>query len=302
MNRESFEYKDYSMNLVDPTELHELVEALSVQDILTLAVNDEGVRADHSHYKELYDIQTEYIERYVEKLPNFDNTYLKKNIKFLLKHHNLKMNELERVLGISKGYLSRTMKKEALRKLSIDVAWKIANVFGVELDKMIDTDFSEKDGNVEIIRGFLRTLQDESDAAVMVWKDLGGETKEADDVIKKIPLFKVKKDEVYYLLPDGKEAAVKGDIFMTEDSDELRSLILIPYRMGRKTLFAFAFYWENSQKGMQVERIFSSGDDRSGALDTQAKILYECVKAHLGDIPLSSDMKEFMKKFTMKER
>ena len=41
---------------------------------------------------------------------------LKKNLAFLLKKYNLKMGDLEKILGISAGYISRTAKENSTKK------------------------------------------------------------------------------------------------------------------------------------------------------------------------------------------
>lgn len=305
MKNETFEYAGKSIELVAPSDLHGLVEALSVQDILKMAVGDKSVDTEKAkHYKELLGHQTDYIEHYADDLPDYDNTYLNKNIKFLLKQHKLRMRDLENVIGVTKGYISRTMKKEAFRKLSIDVAWKIANVFGVELDKMIDTDFSVQSGNLELVRGFLRMLREQSDAFAMEWQNMGGVSKPLDDFFEDISLFSEGNSpkEVLYHPEKGVVMILSGDIYSTNDSDDLRLLSILPYQNDGKTHYDLVFFWEDKEKGKQSETVFRSEDDGTGTLDTQAKILYECIKAHMDDVPLEPDMKEFMKKYLMRGR
>ena len=43
------------------------------------------------------------------------------------------MGDLERLLGISAGYISRTVKENSSKKLSIDVVWKIAELFEISV-------------------------------------------------------------------------------------------------------------------------------------------------------------------------
>ena len=174
-------------------------------------------------------------------------------------------------------------------------------MFGVELDKMIDTDFSEKNGNLDLIQGFIRALQTESDAAAMAWRNVGGvtgplETAPAD-------FSGIISDKEGYMSQEGDRVQLAGDVFVTRDSDELRTLGILPYKRGKKTHYDFVFFWiEEKADKPQAERAFGTEDDKTGVLDTQAKVLYECVRSHLEDVPLSPEMKEFMKKFIVKGR
>lgn len=60
--------------------------------------------------------QEDYITGYIEFCGYFDNTTLANNIIYLVKKNNMYIGELEQLIGISTGYISRTIKK-ILRKI-----------------------------------------------------------------------------------------------------------------------------------------------------------------------------------------
>lgn len=82
-------------------------------------------------------MQENYIAMYVENLGKFDNSKLASNIAYLCKSAGLRISDLETALGISAGYISRTMKQTSKEKMSIDLVWKISKLFGRKLEDMI---------------------------------------------------------------------------------------------------------------------------------------------------------------------
>lgn len=56
------------------------------------------------------------------------------NIKLLCKLHNLKIGELEDVVGVSQGYFSRF--KINTRNMSLDTAYKVSQHFNISMDEL----------------------------------------------------------------------------------------------------------------------------------------------------------------------
>ena len=65
-----------------------------------------------------------------------------RNIKFLCKFNHIRMNELEKQLDISIGYLSKTAKHR--KNLSIEKIAKISEILGVTVDDLINRDYAKE--------------------------------------------------------------------------------------------------------------------------------------------------------------
>ena len=109
---DKFEIYGELYSLVEPENTKELMEALEIkariQDQINSLMHDE----DSSGWCDLLQQQEDYISEYIESLGDFDNTILAKNIVYLVKKNGMRVGELEEFLGISTGYISRTVKED----------------------------------------------------------------------------------------------------------------------------------------------------------------------------------------------
>lgn len=64
---------------------------------------------------------------------------LHKNVKWLCKCRGMQMRDVEKEIGVSTGYLSRS------KNLGIDKVMKIAEIFGLTIDELMKKDFSYLD-------------------------------------------------------------------------------------------------------------------------------------------------------------
>ena len=126
-----------TLSTIDPTSFEELLDAVKMKDKLAYAANTVPNDEDSSSVYALLEEQEGYIRDYVENLGNFDNSILVANIDYLCRRYDIRVGELERYAGISAGYISRTAKENSLKKMSIDVVWKIAKLFNVSVQDLI---------------------------------------------------------------------------------------------------------------------------------------------------------------------
>ena len=133
----AFEYRGETHMLVYPHNLAEIVKALGVLDMIDTAMTELLHDDDSSNLEYSKDIQQQYIDEYMEGIEDFDNSYFKSNLEYLLKKNGLTIGELEGLLHISAGYISRTTGENAGRRISIDILWKIAQLFNVDLEDLI---------------------------------------------------------------------------------------------------------------------------------------------------------------------
>ena len=125
---DKFEYQGELKSLIFPTSFSELVAA-----IIDFATHEE----DTSRYEEMKERQNDYIQEYLSLIGDFDNSILVSNIIHLAKSNDIRLGELEKMLGISTGYISRTAKENTNKRLSIDVVWKIAHFFNISIDSLV---------------------------------------------------------------------------------------------------------------------------------------------------------------------
>ena len=119
MSRQFDEYIDGKIEfegdyyaLVEPTNLAELCEALRVKDIIQTAI-DRTMPEDADYLYEKQEEQDGYINDYISSLGEFSNRILTSNIAFLTKKSGIRTGDLEKMLGLSTGYISRTAKDNA---------------------------------------------------------------------------------------------------------------------------------------------------------------------------------------------
>ena len=112
-----FEYQGELKSLIEPTSFPELVSALSVRDTLQAIIDFALREEDTSGYEELKERQNDYIQEYLNSIGDFDNRILISNIAFLAKSNGIRLGELEKMLGISAGYISRTAKENTGKRL-----------------------------------------------------------------------------------------------------------------------------------------------------------------------------------------
>lgn len=76
------------------------------------------------------------------------------NIRYLCESKGIQINELESVVNTSPGYLSRT--GTGKKFMSIDIACRVAEYFGITLEKLLSDDFHN-----ELIQMKINDLQAE---------------------------------------------------------------------------------------------------------------------------------------------
>ena len=287
--------------LVMPETFNELLKAYEVRDLLREGCSELMHDEDSSELEALMQDQEDYIKQFINDCAEFDNGILNKNLAFLLKKYKLKMGDLEKTLGISTGYISRTTKENSVKKLSIDVVWKIAELFEISVDRLINDDISELSGNIRMLADFIDKLYNQTKSEDIEWYSLGGVHSETDDRFNQLGIFTVEKDGfVRYSAPD-KNLKVRlqlaDDVIGTCSVDRFRQLIIIPFKVENKavTHYDFVFVWTTEDsKTYTIERVFCSHDDHLGTLDCHATALYREVEEHFMNVPISINMRKFI--------
>lgn len=290
--------------LVDPVNSEELESAVKVKNALetyiSALMHDDDSR---DGYESLLQQQVDYIKGYAESVGEFNNTVLANNIAYLTKKTGLRIGELEEMLEISAGYISRTMKEDSKRKISIDIVWKIAQIFNIDIKALTENELWVPRHNVDLLVRFMRRLTEDTHDGYFSWEYGGGYMVMLEERFREIGLITEDEDEektavyhpVEHLNPAVKWVLAK-DIMYIECFEKNKDLVVIPYRNAEKesmTGFDFIFSWED-EDGWKWEKFFYTSDDPYYTLHEEAEKLFDAIENNVDDVRLSSGLQEMI--------
>lgn len=228
-----FEVLGEEYTLVSPTSFEELMDALRIRDIIQNGINGMMHDEDDSGLQNMLSTQDANIQEYMDSLGDFDNSLLISNINYLTKKSGMRIGDLEKLLGISAGYISRTAKEGSGKKMSIDIVWKIARLFGVELRVLLDTNLVIPNKNSELIARFLTRLRQQTEDNKIQWNNCGGAMCNIEERFKTLGLFEEEADGsmVYtcdHMNPDVKWT-LKDDLYACDDIVPGREFVMIGF-------------------------------------------------------------------------
>ena len=99
----------------------------------------------------------------------YDNHKVMDNIAKLIEEKGLKNSDVEEACGLSKGYLSRQLKKDADAAPPIDIIAKIAAFLETSIDMMIYGDLSGTKDNIHMMSNFLTKLRSQTEDGTQIW-------------------------------------------------------------------------------------------------------------------------------------
>lgn len=294
---DKFEIYGDLYSLIEPDNFDELMEALKVKDIIQNAINSLMHDEDSSSYCELLQIQEDYIIEYVSRLGEFENYYLIQNINYITKKNDLRIGELEKLLGISTGYISRTAKENSSKKMSVDVVWKIAKLFDVDIKTLIETDLRIPNTNTELIKKFIAKINLQTQENVIEWTSHGGIVMLLDERYKSMGLISEGAYETTIYHPDRLNQEFKwiltDDIVACEKFEGDRDLVIIPFMAdGRKDMkfYDFLFVWSENKR-YHWEKVFYTSDEPYGKLTEYASILYDSIQRTEFDAQITTEVR-----------
>lgn len=293
-----FEIYGEEYRIIEPKNLNELIEALQVKDKIENMLHSLMHDEDNSGWENLLQEQEEYIQNYVENIGEFENYHLVSNLNYLLKKYGLRMGELESLLKISAGYISRTVKENSNKRLSIDVLWKIAELFEVDLVTLISTDLNVPNNNIEIVIEFMRKLRKKTESYEIESEVFGGIEFVINPSINKTGLFEEFEDGYIYHpkhLNPKVEFLLKDDIVGFPNFQGDRMLIIIPFYSKRIESVNYDFMLVNPQG--KWERFFYTTDTPFYNLSEHAELLYNAVRSQEFDVKLSPGVKNLITNF-----
>lgn len=295
-----------TLSTIEPSTFEELLEALQMKDKLAYAANTIPNDEDPSSVYDLLAEQEGYIREYVENLGNFDNSILVANIDYLSRKYNIRVGELERYAGISAGYISRTAKENSLKKMSIDVVWKIAKLFNVSVQDLIGNRMEEIKGNTALLLKFLDKVIRKTESGEHAWENAGGVMCFLDERLSNLRLFEQTDDSCIYH-PDHLNKKMKwvlaDDIMVCgEFIEEDDALMIVPFAKegSKEVMYDLIMLYDNTLRPQYAEekeweKVLYTSDDPFMRLTEKAEALYKMIKSMEYDAKLSADMRSMVK-------
>lgn len=299
---DKFEVYGERHSLIEPSNFGELIKAIQVKDVIQTALSGLMHDEDSSGWGDLLQTQEDYIQEYLNSLGEFDNSFLVNNINYLTKKNDLRIGDLEKLLGISAGYISRTAKENSGKKLSVDVVWKVAKLFEVDIRALLGADLQIPNSNSEMAAKFLQKVYKQTEEGLIEWINNGGAECELDESLKATRLLTEEDGITLYhpmrLNPDAK-FILEDDIFTCENINHEKEVLIIPFRLeeSEKINYDFVLRWSEDDESnpdygkYYFKRMFNTVDDPFGALDIYADNLYRLIKNREYDTRMSPEVK-----------
>lgn len=289
--------------LIEPENLEELMQAFGVKSALETHISGLMHGEDSSGYDSLLQEQIDYIHEYLESLGEFDSSTLANNIVYLAKKHGMRVGELEDTIGVSAGYLSRTIKKNSKKKMSIDVVWKIARLFETDIKTLTETAMWLARTNTDLLERFLEQLYENTRDNFFAWESEGGVMIVLHDRYKEMGLITEEEDETAVYHPNHLNPEIKwilaADIVSLERFEGKKDLAIIPYKSADKeelTGYDFIFVWEDDGR-WHWEKVFYTIDDPFGSLKDGARKLYDHIESSEFDVKLSPKVHQIISNY-----
>ncbi len=279
--------------LVEPSNMNELVQAFEVKSALETYISGFMHDEDSSGYVSLLQEQEDYIREYADSLGEFDSTILSNNITFLTKKNGLKVGELESMLDISAGYISRTIKENSKKKMSIDTVWKIAQLFGIDIEALIATELWVPRTNTALLEKFIDCLYQETSTNIVTWECDGGIIHTLNKRYEQMGLLTEGRDGSVIYHPNHLNQSdqwnLSKDVMCVEHFEGGKDLVIIPHHMNTSEKlggYDYIFVW-NEEGSWHWEKVFYTSDDPFGSLRKKSDALYDLLESLEGDTKLS---------------
>ena len=278
---DKFELYGETHSMIEPSNFEELMKAIQVRDVIQTAISGLMHDEDSSGWDDLLQIQKDYIQEYLNSIGEFDNSFLVNNINHLSKKSELRIGDLEKLLGISAGYISRTAKENSAKKLSVDVVWKIAKLFETDFKALLETDLQVPNSNTEMAAKFLQKVYKETEDGVIEWINNGGVECEIDENIKEVRLVTEEDEATLYhpmRLSHDARFILMDDIFTCENINLEKEVLIIPFKLEKSETINYDFIlrWSEDDESNPnygkhyFKQMFNTVDDPFGALDVYA--------------------------------
>ncbi len=245
--------------------------------------------------------QKSIIDSFKGSMPEYDIVILKRNLELYLKRLNMRVSDLEDLLNISAGYISRaTNSLDSKKRLSVDVVWQMCRVLNVNIDDFLNRDLSVPTKSLAEVLDFLAKLKDMTDDASSHWKNHGHN-------IDNIPNIFYKDDEdlkggSFRYAPLGYEnitqgESIRGNVYSVRTG--IGVIYIIPLLFGSGE-YGYEVYVEvdgNCFFSSHLELICATCEDHSGTLRIKCDELVNAIREHEADFVVSDAAKSLIASF-----
>lgn len=277
---DKFEIYGEEYSLVEPGSLEELMKAYEIRDLiqnyLSNLMSDDDTK---DSWIDLLHEQDDNIQAYLDSLGEFDNTMLINNVSYLAKKYGMRFGDLESALGLSAGYISRTAKTDSKKRMSIDVVWKIAKLFEVDLKVLLERNLRLPEQGIDLLAQFIKKLKDRTIANEFVWKNEGGYMNQLTPRYVRLGIASEEDGDVAVYTPQhldsNREWVVSSDIYCLENFQERKDLVVVSYSTESiKGFQAYDFILIYNDNGKERwELMFSTAEDAFEGLREKTKEL-----------------------------
>ena len=300
-----FELDGEYHGLIEPTTPEQLGDAYRIRDLIQEGI-DRHMPDDAEGYQQFMDEQDSYIREYVDSLGDFDNTLLIKNIGVLLRKNGLRLGDLENALGISTGYISRTSKPGSGKKMSIDVVWKIARLFNVSLQDLLEKDLDAPTANRDLVSQFVSKLITQTEDDDIEWTNGSREVHAFTRRMEELNLFTEDQElgTIYHPKHLNPEMTwvVKSDVYGCDTIRPGKTLVFFEYRPLEQDKAFYDFFFVSLHGDLehekatfcQYEPVFNSSDSPFGNIAALCERLTSLIEDKNLDTRLTKDVKSWM--------
>ena len=299
---EKFRFNGSEYRVIVPSNIEELADALKTLTALRGAYM-VTLEEDHEACTALGTIQRGFVDDYINDVGNYNNQYFNSNLQFLMKKYGISMKALEELLHISAGYISRAAGEDAKRKLSIDIVWKIAKLFEVDLNSFISTDLQTPSEDNALVVRFLDKLKSQTMTKEIKWHNEGGGSEHLSEAIRDTGMFDDRGGVILYAnkhLYDRTQYVLMDNVVSCEEIDPSKRFYVINYKevTDTRTFYDFLFaYHDHVTQEIETETVFSTYGLKIPEIEEAAGSLYKEVKKQGMSIEISSSTRELMSKY-----
>ena len=241
--------------------------------------------------------QEKQMQIFIEGLADYNTEFFSKNLDLLLKANKMRISELEAILQVSAGYISRTIGNDSKRRLSVDVLWKIAELFHINIDDLLNRDLTAPTKDLKQVISFVKKLHKETDSERIRWENIGIKPNDKNEMF-----FPFENGDYCFLptrmplilcdLRGGYSVNISiGTIYLFEDS--------ISQDHNEYSMY---LYDENVRDNYGIGedpliKITISSSDSSGILEAECKKLINAIRTHEKDFVVSDAARNYMDRY-----
>ena len=299
-------FKDYGLAKRNFEELTKKISSLQ----LDLELDDEETPKLESGIVELnqkLEEQKKQIYDFINAQANYDSKFLSSNLDYLLKMHGLRISDLEELLGVSAGYVSRTVNPDSKKRLSVDIVWKISAIFQVNVDDLLNIDLQIPIQSLCDVIAFFKKLKQETDEATIHWNNQGNKKEDHVGIFfRELEEGGLDGTKRYKYAPDGnanetKAVGLTDDIFSAETSIGQLYLLPLEDQFGEKGYELYRYTggegYSPNYDSTDLDLICSTFDDKSNTLKGKCDELFKSVKLHESDFVISESAKSLIDRY-----